>query len=247
MEQSTNKSFAFWVGLMIAAAVLASSLIFAFTFYRVRTADNVLAVTGSATTTVMSDKVRWTGNFTRTVKISNLKSGYDQMAQDLAAVQAFLAANGVESSEITISTVFMNQDYSNMNQNAVAAEREYVLNQSVEVSSTAVDKITALAKNTQDLIGKGVIFSSNPVEYYYTKLPEARVALLSDALKDAKARAEKIAESTGQNVGALKSAASGVVQVLSQNSIEVSDYGSYDTSSIQKQIMVTVKASFHLY
>jgi len=36
------------------------------------------------------------------------------------------------------------------------------------------------------------------------------------------------------------------VQVLSPNSIEVSDYGSYDTQTIQKEVMVTARAVFLL-
>lgn len=244
--QQSNKSFALWLGLLIGGSLLASSVIFAYTFYRARISDNALSVTGSATTQVVSDTVRWTGNFTRTVKLSALKTGYEQMAKDLALVREFLAANGIAETDVTVSTIFMNQDYSNVNQNVSASEREYMLNQSVEINSTDVAKITGLAKNVQSLIDKGVVFSSNPVEYYYSKLPETRVSLLSDALKDAKARAEKLAETTGDRVGALKSASSGVVQVLSPNSIDISDYGSYDTASLNKSIMVTVKASFNL-
>jgi hypothetical protein len=91
-----------------------------------------------------------------------------------------------------------------------------------------------------------VIISIDFLQYYYSKLPDLRVSLLSDAVKDAKSRAEKIAEGTGRAVGSIQSASSGVVQVLPVNSVEVSDYGSYDTSSIEKDVMVTVKASFRL-
>jgi len=70
------------------------------------------------------------------------------------------------------------------------------------------------------------------------------VELLANAVGDAKARAEQLAQAGGKKIGILKSASSGVVQVMSPNSVEVSDYGMYDTSSIDKEIMVTVKASF---
>ena len=72
------------------------------------------------------------------------------------------------------------------------------------------------------------------------------MALIGKAVQDAKARAESIAKSTGQSVGALKSASSGVVQVMAPNSVDISDYGSYDTSTIDKQIMVTARATFFL-
>jgi hypothetical protein len=68
--------------------------------------------------------------------------------------------------------------------------------------------------------------------------------MLTEAIKDAKARAEKIANSSGKRVGVIKSASMGVVQVLSPNSVDVSDYGTYDTSTINKEVMVTVKALF---
>lgn len=248
MEQSKeNKSFALWLGVFIGGSILVGSLVFAFIFYTARDTDNVLSVTGSATSDVLSDTVRWTGSFTRSQSLANLSGGYAAMAKDLQLIQEFLRMNGVAESEVTFSTIFMNQDYSSANQDLPASSREYSLTQNVEINSSEVEKITTLAKNTQNLISKGVIFTSNPVEYYYSKLPEARVELLSAALTDAKARADKMAESTGKNVGALKSASSGVVQVLSPNSIDVSDYGSYDTSNMRKRIMVTVKAAFNLY
>ncbi len=37
-----------------------------------------------------------------------------------------------------------------------------------------------------------------------------------------------------------------IKKVQARNSTDVSDYGSYDTSQIEKQITVTVKASFNL-
>jgi hypothetical protein len=163
---------------------------------------------------------------------------------DLNIVKAFLKAQGIDEKDVIISNVSMNENYKyNQNDNS---EKEYTLNQQVEVSSPDVNKITDLAKKTQDIINKGVIFSTNAVEYYYTKLPELRVSLLSDAIKDAKARAQQMAKATGKNVGNLKSAASGVVQVLSANALNVSDYGTYDTSKINKTVMVTVRAAFGL-
>ena len=70
------------------------------------------------------------------------------------------------------------------------------------------------------------------------------MALIGKAVTDAKARATEIAKSVGQSVGRLQSASSGVVQVMAPNSTDVADYGSYDTSTIDKQVMVTAKATF---
>ncbi|MBM3705678.1 MAG: DUF541 domain-containing protein, partial [Actinobacteria bacterium] len=112
--------------------------------------------------------------------------------------------------------------------------------------SNDVQAITSMAQNVQMLIDKGVIYSTYSLEYYYTGLPQLRIELLKDAVADAKLRAQKIAESTGLEVGSIKSANAGVVQVLQVNSTEISDYGAYDTSTIEKEVMVTVTAIFNL-
>ena len=89
-----------------------------------------------------------------------------------------------------------------------------------------------------------MIFSPSSPEYYVSGLPTLRVSLIGKAVIDARARADSIAKSTGQSVGKLKGASSGVVQVLQQNSNDVSDYGQYDTSTINKDVMVSVRATF---
>ena len=172
-----------------------------------------------------------------------LKQGYDQMAADLKKVQEFYTSRGVSADSLIISPVSMYEvyDYSQGSENR---EKQYTLGQTVELSSADVGAVTTLAKDASVLASQGVIFQTQSLEYYYSKLPELRVSLLADAVKDAKARAAIIAESSGRSIGTLKSAAQGVVQVLPANSVEVSDYGAYDTSRIDKQVMVTVRAAF---
>ena len=229
------------------ATILALGLVFAaaigsWTFASVRSAENALQVTGSARKTITSDMVKWTGQFSRSVTTDQLKSGYDQLKKDSAAMMKFLTKNKIDEKNITISTVFMDQDYSVQQ----GLPRQYILRQTVDVRSTDVTGITAVAKNIDSLISQGILFSTQNLEYTYSKLPDLRVELLKDAVKDARARAASIAESDGAGVGALKSASIGVVQVLSPNSTSVDDYGAYDTSGIDKEVMVTVRAVFQL-
>jgi hypothetical protein len=84
------------------------------------------------------------------------------------------------------------------------------------------------------------------LELTYSKLDELRVTLLSHAIEDATKRAEAIAQDSGRSIGVLRNASSGVVQVLPQGGVEISDYGMYDTTSMHKDVMVTVRATFSL-
>jgi len=228
--------------LFVGVGIVAAAFIGAYTFYQVRSFDNTLTVTGSTTKAVTSDHVKWVGVINRVVKASTLKPGYADMANDLVNVKNFLKDKNIPDNQIVISPIFMDQNYDQPQ----AAERSYTLRQNIEINSSDVNAISEIAKNIQPLIEKGVIFSTSSLEFTYTKLPEERVAMLGDAVKDAKDRATSLATSSGKSIGQLKSASSGVVQVMSTNSTDVSDYGSYDTSKIEKNIMMTVKASFTL-
>jgi len=239
--ENNNKNYIVF-GFILGLSIIISTGLGSFTFYKLRSMDYI-STTGSAKKAVTSDKVKWTSSITRPVKISTIKDGYAKMDADLKEVQSFLASNGIPPESIDISPVFMNEIY-DQNQ---GTEKNYNLVQNIEVQSEDVQKISELSKNTSSLIiNKGVIFSTNSVEYYYSKLPLVRVELLANAVADAKARAEQLAIAGGKKIGVLKSASSGVVQVMAPNSVEVSDYGMYDTSKIDKEIMVTVKASFEI-
>lgn len=223
------------LGLVLAGIVLAGGLA------KIRATDNLLSVTGSAKMRVTSDSVKWTSSISRTVTEATLQSGYTQIAADLAKVQAFMTTAGITATELTIAPVSVQEVY---DYNNSGAPKRYTLQQSITVDSAEIQKVTDASKNAQNLINQGVLISIFPVQYYYSGLAEARVSLLGQAIQDAKARAGEIAKSNGQRVGKLKTASSGVVQVLAPNSVEVSDYGSYDTSTIEKDVMVTVRASF---
>ena len=238
--ENNNKNYVTF-GLILGLSLIISTGLGVFAFYKIRSVDYI-STTGSAKKAVVSDKVKWTSSITRQVSVSTVKDGYAKMDIDLKEVKDFFTANGIPAESLSISPVFMNEIWDNNNQ----TEKKYNLVQNFEVQSSDVQKIDALAKNTNSLINKGVLFSTNSLEYYYSKLPAVRVELLANAVADAKARAEQLAIAGGKKIGVLKSASSGVVQVMAPNSVEVSDYGMYDTSKIEKEIMVTVKASFEI-
>ncbi len=227
--------------LVVAGALVLSALVGAGAFYASRTLDNALSVTGSAKTNVTSDSVKWSFNISRRIAENNMQAGYSQLARDLAAAKAFLAQNGLAENQITITPIFVEENYRDP---SFGGPREMTLRQMITVQSPDVLGVTQMAKNTEVLARSGIFLSTQSPEYFYSKLSELRVSLLADAIRDAKARAKEIAESSGESVGKLKAASSGVVQVLAPNSIEVADYGAYDTQTIEKEVMVTVRATF---
>ena len=240
-----NQKSLICLGVILGASFIACALIFGLFFYNKKPIDNTLTVTGSAKKTVTSDLGKLIGSFSRTVTIYDLKSGYEQMASDLMIVKDFFKKQGIDEKLLVISPVFMDQQYKY--DSSGQAPTEYMLRQTIELQLKDVNKITLLSSATQNLIKDGVLYSTQAPEYYYTDLAKTRIDLLGEAVKDAKARADKIAQSGGQKVRSLNSASVGVTQVTSVNSIDsISDYGAYDTSKIEKEVMITVKTVFSL-
>jgi hypothetical protein len=237
MEKDT---FRLYSSAIIGVSLIIAAGIAAYAFYAVRSLDNVLTVTGSATQEVTSDTVKWTIDIERKADENTMQSGYSLLAKDLVVVQAFLKAQNVPDDAVTVSQVFTEEIYKQND----TGPTPYNLRQEITVDSKDVQGINTLSKNITSVASQGIFISNNQLEFYVSNLPDLRVSLLADAIKDARARADQIAKAGGQSVGVLRAASSGVVQVLPPNSVDVSDYGSYDTQSIVKEVMVTAHASF---
>lgn len=229
--------------IIVGIALVLSAVVFGLFFYFARTgsSNDTLSVTGSAKTRVTSDQAKLTVSLSRTSENGALAPAYAAIARDLNLTKDLLKKFGATNEEINEKPISTNQVYG-----PNGPTERYQLMQTLVLQSNDVNRVTEISKKIPELASQGVFASIQSLEYYYSKLPDLRVSLLTDAVKDAKARAAKIAEGTGRNVGDVQAASVGVVQVISPNSVDVSDYGSYDTSSIEKDVMVTVKASFRL-
>jgi len=241
MKNLGERTTAFGV---LGIAIILTGIIVSSTLYSIRAMErNVITSTGSAKETVKSDTVKWTGELLRRVPNSAIAGGYVQLDRDLSSLRAFLKGKGVNPEALEARQIFLQEEmyYGSDGPRSLGTT---ILRQQVVLSASDVEGMTAIARDLKDLIGKGTPVTTLSLEYLYSKLPDLRVKLLGGAVKDAKARAGEIASAGGQSVGNLQSASSGVVQVMAPNSVDVSDYGSYDTSSIDKEVMVTVRATF---
>ncbi len=211
----------------------------------VRGQDNIITTTGSASQGAAADNATWVINFQRTSFASSVAADSTRVSNDAAAIADYFKKQNLASSTVTIAAVSVYQNYSSDNN----APQSYNINGSVTVTTSNVETIEIMSRSIaalSALVSPGTVISPSQPQYFVSDLSSMRISLLGAAIKDAKARALQIAQNGGGKVGPLKTASSGVVQVLSPNSTNVEDYGQYDTSTIQKQIMVTVRASFYV-
>ncbi len=229
---------------ILGASLLLSSTVAAGFVYKTKALGDVISVTGSAQRAITSDVAKWRVSLTRTAPAADTKGGYAALKKDLDALQAYLRQSAVGTESITVGTVAVDPIYANYG--SPEGVTSYTLRQEVTVESDDVKKLTAVAQGVGRLLGEGALLSTTSLEYYYSKLPELKVEMLGQATEDARARAKRVAESAGARLGKLTAAAQGVLQITAVNSTEISDYGTYDTASIEKQITAVVRASFRV-
>ncbi len=209
---------------------------------RDRNQSNVISVTGSAKQRIVSDYVIWDLSVTSQQK--SAATAADQLAGWTKTIDAFLLAHGVQSSELAVQPVSTQPvSPSSGSSNQVIG---YQLTRSFEVRSSRVQAIASVAEASAGLIAGGVPLSAQPLQYVYTKLAGLRPHLIAEATKDAQARAGVLVAATGGKIGKLRSVDVGVFQVTSPNSTQVSDYGEYDTSTLQKDVTAVVNVTFAL-
>jgi len=108
-----------------------------------------------------------------------------------------------------------------------------------------LDKVDNASREISTLISQGLELSSNSPSYYYSKLEDLKLELISQASQNAKQRATNIAEEAGSSLGNLIKADLGIFQITGQNDNEEYSYGgAFNTTSRSKTANITVKASY---
>lgn len=208
--------------------------------------DNTITVTGLGTKTFTSDLITWKGNFAR--NSFELQEAYSRLEQDRKVISEYLVGKGIRQDELVFSAVDIQKLYSyNNSPNGGSSQtfNGYQLSQSVSIESKEVAKIEGISRNITEIINRGIEFTSSPPNYFYTKLASLKQEMIADGTKDARERAEKIAENSGAKLGGLKKASTGVIQITAPNSTE--DYswgGTFNTQSKEKEARITIKLEY---
>ena len=221
------------VGFIIAAFVWGA-------FFISARNEQSIRVVGQGVKTVTSDIIKWNMTINKTTNVAYRSEGPSWIQEDLIKLKKYLADNGIEEKDILVEPV---SSYANYGNNGITG---YNFSQRVEVRSNDIEKIEKLALDNKALAKQDIYLQYSDLEYFVSNLAELKAEMLALATVDAKARAEEIAKSSGNKICSLLSAKTGVFQIRKPLSMDVSDYGIYNTSSKEKEIAVTVNATFKI-
>jgi hypothetical protein len=238
-----KNSYLFNVGVALAAGLIIASTIFGWFYSNAKKGDEAITVTGSAKKRIKSDLVVWSAGVS--AQSGQLTDAYKQLSDSMPKIKQYLTSKGIPEAQMTVSsistTTLKKRDDRGIETSEITG---YSLHQHVEVKSNEVDKIAQIAREATELINQGILIESEAPQYYYTQIGDLKIEMLGEAARDAKVRAEKIAASTGNSIGSVKSAKMGVLQITPADSTDVSDTGMYDTTTIDKDMTAVVNISF---
>ena len=250
MREARSLYFLIAAGVICLTLILCTGLVTR-SLVRIKSKDELIHVDGSARKPIRSDFILWNGSLSQSAP--TIAAAYQPLEANVAKVKAYLVGKGVSASEITPDAVSEEPIYEQVKNPRTGQYVEtthitgYTLSQTIEVKSHSVDLVDGLSRQSTELISQGVPFKSETPLYLYTKLSELKTTMQAEAAKNARDRAEQIAESSGCRLGDVRAAKMFVPQITPLYASENSDSGNEDdTSSLDKNITAVVSVDYSI-
>ena len=250
MKQISNSVV---VAIVLTIGMVWGAKIVSRTFLTARRSDDMIRVIGSARKEIHSDFIIWSGSVTE--QAPTLANGYAGLKLKMGVVNGYLAGKGIPSADVATSAIGVETLYQQakpvisgyvppVDPNTIRLIVGYRLSQSVEIKSHKVDLVERISRQSTELVSNGVVLQSRPPTYIYTKMSALKVSMQAEASKDARNRAEQIAQNAGCHLGEVRFARMQVPSITPLYAASESDGGVDDTSALDKKITAIVVVGY---
>jgi hypothetical protein len=216
---------------------------------RFRADNRVVTVKGLVEREVKADQAVWTLGLRRASE--SVQDAHARIVADRDATVAFLRAKGFAEAEIERQPTRTVDKLAREYGQPQAADRfRFVVRTSVIVKTPNVDLVRTALGSTEDLLRSGVVLdgeregAANP-RYVVSRFNDLRPELLAEATRNARAIAQQFAADSGAQVGAIRSANQGSIQIFGMDGNDESGPFS-PTSTPVKRIRVVSTFEFEL-
>ena len=237
------------ISIMIGMSV-SSYMLSRFILKIQRTTEKSITVKGVAEKEVKSDIA--SVGVTVNVKHVNKVDGYKRLNDVKIILHNHLKNLGFKKEMLFDGSISCSPRYVTIKtkRNGVETEREefdhYLLSYSVNIRTKDVDLVEKNIMRLHDLAMSDIdIYVSSP-RYYITDLEQFKLELVNLASASAAERARTAAQNSGSSLGPLLTARQGVIQITAPASVDSSDDGVYDVSSVSKVIRLVMTMEFSL-
>lgn len=213
--------------------------------------EKTIKVKGVAEKSIISD----IGAFQISVSCTSadIPNGYkeinrlnDVVSQKFAELQ--IAPQDVQNETISHDAKYKDVPVKDAN-NKIIMRRvfsHYEFVRSYRIVSRSVRNLEKASLKLYDLAGKNIDLSISRVDYFISDPEQYKLELVDAATKSAYQRAKTVADTCGAKLGPLLIGRQGVIQITRPASNDTSDYGTYDTTSIDKVMRLVMTLEFSL-
>ena len=245
--------------MILAAIIVGVSLIAGITLggyfvgkggARFRSDIRTVTVKGLVEKEVKADQAIWVLRFRRAGE--DIKDVHMKISADREAAISFLKNQGFKDEDISRQPARtidkLAADYS---QSQVNERLRYVVISSLRVTTSNINLVTRALEATEELLKSGVLLDGQQGEgganprYVLTTFNALRPQLLAEATKNARLTAQQFASASGAQVGKIRSANQGSIQIFGSDGNDESGYYS-PTSTPSKKIRVVSTFEFEL-
>lgn len=216
---------------------------------RFRSDVRIVTVKGLVEREVKSDAAVWRLGLRRASE--SVQDAHTRILADRDAVVAYLRAKGFADAEIERQPTRTVDKLAREYGQPQAGDRfRYVVTSAVIVRTANVDLVRSTVGSEEDLLKAGVILDgeregpANP-RYVLSRFNDLRPQLLAEATRNARATAQQFAADAGAQVGAIRSANQGAIQIFGLDGGDESAPFS-PTSTPVKRIRVVSTFEFEL-
>jgi uncharacterized protein len=217
---------------------------------RFKSDTRTVTVKGLVEKEVKADQAVWVLHFRRASE--DIRDAHTKISSDREATIAFLKNQGFIDEDISRQpTRTIDKLAREYGQNQANERLRYVVTSSLLVTTTNIDLVTKALGATEELLKSGVLLdgqreegAANP-RYVITTFNALRPQLLAEATKNARLTAQQFASDSGAEVGKIRSANQGTIQIFgSDGNDESAPYS--PTSTPSKKIRVVSTFEFEL-
>jgi uncharacterized protein len=222
----------------------------------IKLGDRYVTVKGLVEREVKSDLAIWPVTFKEAG--DDLPAAFSRSEADKATLLKFFAAQGISPQEITIGQIQVTDKQANEYGGNASGPR-YIVQQTVTVQSSDVDKVERAGEKTADLVHAGIAvggpdFGQGGIRYLFTGLNALKPDMITEATRNARASADRFAADSGSKVGPIRDANQGVFTITgenagSQSSADENGPGAADQNadaSLMKKVRVVATIDYSL-
>jgi hypothetical protein len=201
------------LGIFLALGIMGGAWLFADAIAGFKAADRYVTVKGLAEREVDADLAIWPLSYN--VAGDDLLAVQRELAENAAAIRAFLLARGFEEGELGVAPpriTDLQAQYSGGN----PPRFRYSANGAVTVHTPKVREVLAAMSESGELVSSGVVLVQDwerRPQFFYTGLNAIKPEMIADATTNAREAAAQFARDSGSEVGNIRRAVQGLFSI----------------------------------